>query len=42
MDDEQIIQLFNLRDRQAIIETERKHGGVCRHTANKILVNPQQ
>ena len=41
MDDEQIIQLYNLRDVKAISETTQKHGAICRKTAGKILSNPQ-
>ncbi|MBE6852276.1 MAG: hypothetical protein E7505_02200 [Ruminococcus sp.] len=41
MDDEQIIELFYLRREEAIAETERKHGTVCRMTAGKILDSHQ-
>lgn len=41
MDDNQIILLFNLRNEQALTETERKHGTVCRMTAGKILSSEQ-
>ena len=37
MDDEQIIQLYNLRNAQALTETTKKYGAVCYQTANKIL-----
>lgn len=41
MDDEQIILLFNLRNEQAIAETERKYGTICRKNAGKILSSQQ-
>ncbi len=41
MNDEQIILLFNLRNEQAIAETEKKYGTICRKNAGKIL-NSQQ
>lgn len=41
MDDNQIILLFNLRNEQALAETAKKHGTVCRKTAGKILSSEQ-
>jgi len=41
MDDEQIIQLYNLRNAQALTETTKKYGAVCYQTANKILNDTQ-
>lgn len=41
MDDNQIILLFNLRNEQALAETAKKHGTVCRMTAGKILSSEQ-
>lgn len=37
MDDSQIIDLYHRRDEQAIAESERKYGGVCRRIAQNIL-----
>ena len=39
MDDEQIITLYFARDEQAIRETERKYGGLCRSIAMNILAS---
>ncbi len=41
MDDNQIIMLFHIRNEQALAETEKKHGTVCRKTAGKILSSQQ-
>ncbi len=41
MDDKEIILLFNLRNEQALAETAKKHGTVCRMTAGKILSSEQ-
>lgn len=41
MDDKEIIALFNLRSEQALAETEKTHGAVCRKTAEKILGSKQ-
>lgn len=41
MDDNQIIMLFHLRNEQALAETAKKHGTVCRMTAGKILSSQQ-
>ena len=39
MNDKDIIGLFNARSEEAISETDKKYGGVCRHTAYNILGN---
>lgn len=41
MDDNQIIMLFHLRNEEALSETAKKHGTVCRKTAGKILSSQQ-
>ncbi len=41
MNDEQIIQLYWQRNENAIAETSKKHGAVCKKTASNILSNPQ-
>lgn len=37
MDDKRIIELFFARDEQALSETEKKYGGLCRYIASNIL-----
>lgn len=37
MDDKSIIELFMARDEEAIRETEKKYGGLCRSIAGNIL-----
>ena len=37
MDDGQIIELYHRRDEQAIAESERKYGRICRCIAQNIL-----
>lgn len=41
MDDSRIIELYNLRDQQAISETKRKYGSYCYNIANRIVRNPE-
>lgn len=41
MDDHQIILLFHRRNEEAIAETAKKYGSVCKMTAGKILSNEQ-
>ena len=41
MDDKQIIELYNLRDEQAIKHTESKYGRYCFSIAKNILSNEQ-
>lgn len=41
MEDHQIIELFNERSEQAIIELSNKYGAVCERVANNILNDPQ-
>ncbi|MBE6879950.1 MAG: sigma-70 family RNA polymerase sigma factor [Ruminococcaceae bacterium] len=40
MDDKRIIELYNLRDEQAIKETDLKYGRLCTKIADGILKNP--
>jgi len=37
MDDKRIIELFFARDEQAICETEKKYGALCRYIASNVL-----
>lgn len=41
MDDKQIIMLYKIRNENAVAETEKKHGAVCRKAAGRILVCEQ-
>ncbi len=41
MDDKEIILLFNLRNEEGLAEAAKKHGAVCRKTAEKILSSQQ-
>ncbi len=41
MRDEQIIELFWARDQQALAETERAYGSLCRGLARRILRSPE-
>ena len=41
MDDEAILDLYFVRDEQAVVETDRKYGGYCFTLANSILHNEQ-
>ena len=41
MEDSQIIDLYFVRDQQAVVETDRKYGGYCFTLANSILRNEQ-
>ncbi len=41
MDDSRIIDLYWRRDQEAIVQTERKYGGYCRHIAHNILTDRQ-
>lgn len=41
MQDHDIIALYNQRDQQAIVQTERKYGAYCFAVANRILANEQ-
>ena len=41
MDEQQIIELFLQRDKDAISETERKYTNYCKRIATQILQNPE-
>ena len=41
MTDQTIIALYNKRDQQALEETEKAYGGLCRNLARRILRDPQ-
>lgn len=41
MNDEQIITLFQNRNEEALVETEKKYGTACRKSAGKILSSQQ-
>lgn len=41
MQDHEIIALYNKRDQDAIVQTDRKYGAYCFAVANRILANEQ-
>ena len=41
MEDQEIVELFWARDERAVEEAERRHGGLCRALALRVLGDPQ-